>query len=104
MQRMNTYWMEQVRQERRCRSILGDVVPYQALEKYFLRDARRARSFVTLTTLFSRIEVPQGCYIELAADVSYIWYYLMEDDRCGWWRVFYVVQLMEITTGVIQDI
>lgn len=104
VKRTSSYWGEQVRQERRCRSMLGYAVPYQAFTAYQMRDGKRARAVVRLPRVYTRIEVPQGCYVDLAAEVSYIGSYLMDDPRSGWWNVFFVAQLMKITAGIMQDV
>lgn len=41
-------WSEQVRQERRCRSMLGYAGPYQSLTAYQFKREKRARSIVEL--------------------------------------------------------
>lgn len=54
---------------------------YQASTAYDFRNVKLDRAFVKLPTLFSRIEVPHGCYVELAAEVSYIVSYLKEEKN-----------------------
>lgn len=84
--------------------MLAYAAPYQALMAYAFREAKGARSFAKLHKLFSRIGVPQGYYVELAAEVSYIGSYLIEDEMSDCWYMFYVAQLMNIVAGVLQDV
>lgn len=78
-------------------------VPNQTLATYSFREAKRARLLVKLPTIFDSIEVPQGCYVKLAAEVSYVGSYLMDETNSGRWPVFYVAQLMKFSSGVVQD-
>lgn len=52
--------------------------------------------------MFSRIGLTQRYLVELAADVSYIGSYLMEDANSSWWRVFHVGQLIKLAAGILQ--
>lgn len=64
--RKNTaYWRQYVCDERRSRSAFGLAVPYQCLYVFnFRHEARRSR-WVTLGPLWVKVEVPQGCMVEL---------------------------------------
>lgn len=79
-------------------------MPYQELTVYAFRNGKRDRAFFKLPTLFSRTEVPQGCCVELAADVFYIGNCLKQEGNSGWWNLFYVAQLMKISTCLLQDV
>lgn len=102
--RTGTYCHEKIRQERRSPSLLGYAVPYQASTAYAFRQGELDRSLVKLPRLITRIEVHQGCYVELAAEVSYIGSYLKEQENSGWWLIFYVSELIKISAWILQDV
>lgn len=102
--RQRNYWCEQVRQERRCRSMLSYAVPYQSVTAHQVRREKRSRSFVMLETGMSRIKVPQWCYVEAPAMVSYVGSYLMSYAISVWWRVFYNEMVMKNAADNLHDL
>lgn len=57
--------------------MLGYMVLHQVISAYHFRYDKCARSIVKLGTGMSRLDVPQRCYVEAPAIMSYVVSYLV---------------------------
>lgn len=103
--RKNTpYWRQYVRFERRARSALGCLVPYQDLQAFSFRAAARADRWPQVSSMWSRVEVPQGCLVELPPVITYLGSELIADPNSGIWVVAFTEMVAKTASFIIQEV
>lgn len=97
------YWRSFVRSERRARSVMGNLVPYQDITAFQFRADARADRWPVVNTLWSRVEVPQGCLVELPPVVSYLGSELVADPESGVWVVVLTEMVAKTASFILQE-
>ena len=82
------YW-DMIEWERKARSRVGYLVPYQCTEVDGLRPTHREGRYVPLHRHFENVEVPRGCLVDLPPVLTYKGVEMMNNPRSGPWAVFY---------------
>lgn len=78
------YWRQYVRHERRSRYAFRVAVPYQCLSVLSFRHEARRLRWVNLGDLWSKVDIPQGCMVELPPVFSCVGSEMISDPDSGW--------------------
>ena len=97
------YWQEQVRGERRARTMTGLAIPFQCPQFHLMKNGARHRAFAKLTLGWTHIEVPRGCSVELPPVFSYKVRALL-DQNSGWWVVAYTEHIAKTAAFILFDV
>ncbi|CAN8069268.1 unnamed protein product [Agarophyton chilense] len=96
------YWYYP-RLERRTRSRLGYLVPYQMIEIDRIRRNARFGRYIGIPEHWAAIESPRDCPVELPLAISYIGSALVNDSFSGYWTVVYTDFLAKMAVFFLWD-
>ncbi|CAN8068179.1 unnamed protein product [Agarophyton chilense] len=96
------YW-DYLRWERRTRSRLGYLVPYQMIEIDRVRRNARFGRYIGNTEHLAAIESPRGCPVELPQALSYIGSALVNDPFSRYWTVVYTEFIAKMAVFLLWD-
>lgn len=98
-----SYW-DYPRWERRTRSRLGYLVPYQMLEIDRARYRSRVGRYIPIPRHWHEIESPRGCAVELPPALTYVGSLLTNDPFSGYWVVVYTEFIAKMAAYVLWDV
>ncbi|CAN8067188.1 unnamed protein product [Agarophyton chilense] len=96
------YW-DYPRWERRTRSHLGYLVPYQMIEIDRIRRNARFGRYIGIPEHWAATESRRGCPVELPPAISYIGSALVNDPFSGYWTVVYTEFIANMAVFLLWD-
>lgn len=97
-------FFQAIRFERRCRSRYGYLVPYQNVEIERIHPRSLRGRYLALPGMWSNLEVPRGCYVELPPCVSYVGSHLINDPNSGYWNVFCAEWCARVAAYILWEV
>ncbi|CAN8074799.1 unnamed protein product [Agarophyton chilense] len=89
--------------ERRTRSRLGYLVPYQMIEIDRIRRNARLGRYIRIPEHWAAIESPRGCPVKLPPAISYIGSALVNNPFSEYWKVVYTEFIAKMAVFLLVD-
>ena len=96
------FW-DLIRWERRARSRLGILVPYQMVEAERIHCNHYPSRYVVPTKVWESLEMPRGCLLELPPAITYLGSRLIADPRSGVWVVVITEWVARVAAFILWE-
>lgn len=95
--------MEQVAEERSLSTFFNMLVPYYAPQIVYMNCMARRHAFVTPTSFWHSIQLPEGALIELPGVVAHVPSQLRRRES-GWWVVAYSEYAARVAAFILGEV
>ena len=94
---------EMIRWERRIRSRIGYLVPYQMVEVQSLTAAAKRTRYVALPDHWADFETPRGFMCDLPPVLTYAGRHMINNPSSGVWVVFYTEWVAKVAAALLWE-
>ena len=101
--RDNEVFWDLLRWERRIRSRMGYLVPYQMSEILGLRDDAKTTRYVRIPNHYHAFETPRGFFVDLPPVLTYAGREMINDPSSGVWAIFYTEWVAKVAAGLLWE-
>ena len=96
------FW-ESMKWERRTRSRMGLIVPYQNVEVEFVQETERRTRYVEIPDHWASYEVPRGFNVDLPPVLTYCGKHMIRNRASGMWSVFYTEWIARVGAALLWE-